>query len=411
MAVTESINYIMKKLLNKLTELLSKEDNEPRSKKLYGLASLYNTPNEIINAASVVAGKGYEKFDVYTPYPMHGMDDAMGMSKPKIGYVSFIFGFLGLFLALLMMWWMSGIDYQNIIGGKPFFSLPPSIPITFEGTVLLTGIATTLGLIILFAKLPSINSPIQDTEFMSRVTSDKFGIVIKADDEKFILDDVKNLFRSSGAFEVQEIFYRESNLTNKTPIFDGKFFMAIIGTAVVTAVVSYFTLNWVLYDVVPFDWMWKQDRIDAQSKSDFFTNKSGMRMPVNGTVARGFLPYEYKGLPDSSVRLLANPIAVSKESLERGQDRFNIYCSPCHGYFGEGDGRLRGLFPKPPSLHNQKVMNWADGNIYHVITNGQNVMPSYAEQVSVNDRWNIVNYIRTLQRSKNASDEDLLKAK
>ena len=72
---------------------------------------------------------------------------------------------------------------------------------------------------------------------------------------------------------------------------------------------------------------------------------------------------------------------------------------------------MKDQFPKPPSLHNQKVLNWSDGNIYHVITNGQNVMPSYSEQVSVDDRWAIIHYIRTLQRSKNASDEDLTKAK
>ncbi|MEZ4688688.1 MAG: cytochrome c [Ignavibacteria bacterium] len=136
-----------------------------------------------------------------------------------------------------------------------------------------------------------------------------------------------------------------------------------------------------------------------------------MREPVNGTVARGFLPYEYKGLPDSSVKLLANPLAVSKEVLERGQDRFNIYCSPCHGYFGEGDGRLKGLFPKPPTLHSKKVKEWTDGNIYHVITNGQNVMPSYAEQVSRDDRWAIIHYIRALERSKDASEQDVELAK
>ena len=402
---------MIKKFLNTIKEFDKKEDKEPRTKKLYGLASLYNTPNEIMNAAATVAGKGYEKFDVYTPYPMHGMDDAMGMKSPKVGYVSFIFGFTGLALALLMMWWMSGVDYQNIIGGKPFFSLPPSIPITFEGTVLLTGIATVLGMLVLFNKLPAINSPLMDTDFMKHVTGDKYGVFIKADDDKFSESEVRNLYMSLGAYDVQEIYYRESNLAGKTPVIDAKFFGVIIATAVITAAVTYFTVNWLLYDVVPFDWMWHQQKIRSQSKSDFFQNKSGMREPVNGTVARGFLPYEYKGMPDSSIKLLANPIAVSKESLERGQERFNIYCSPCHGYFGDGDGRMRGQFPKPPSLHNQKVLNWTDGNIYHVITNGQNVMPSYSEQVSVDDRWAIVNYIRVLQRSKNASDEDLTKAK
>ncbi len=405
------VSIMIKKLINFVKEYDSKDDREPRSKKLFGLAALYNTPNEIITAAADVAGKGYEKFDVYTPYPMHGMDDAMGMKSSKVGYVSFALGLTGMCLALLMIWWMSSVNYQNIIGGKPFFSLPPAIPITFEGTVLLTGIATVFGMLILFNQLPKINSPLNDTDFMKRVSSDKFGVVIKADDEKFSDSEVRKLFLSGGAFEIQEIYYRETNLGIKTPIFDGKFISIIFATAILTAIITYVTLNIALYDVVPFDWMWKQAKINSQSKSDFFPNKAGMREPVNGTVARGFLPYEYKGMPDSSVKLLSNPLAISRKVLERGQERFNIYCSPCHGYFGEGDGRMKDQFPKPPSLHNQKVLNWSDGNIFHVITNGQNVMPSYAEQVSVEDRWSIIHYIRTLQRSKNASDEDLTKAK
>ncbi|MDQ3019847.1 MAG: DUF3341 domain-containing protein [Bacteroidota bacterium] len=400
---------MIKKLLDKFKEFNSKDDTEPRSKKLFGLAALYNTPNEIIEAAATVAGKGYEKFDVYTPYPLHGMDDAMGMGRPKVGYVSFALGITGTCLALLMIGWMSGINYQNIVGGKPFFALPSAIPITFETTVLLTGIATVLGMLILFNKLPKINSPLNDTDFMRNVSSDKYGIVIRSDDDKFSDADVKNLYLSTGAYDVQNIYYRESNLTKKTPIFEKKFIGAIIATGIITAVVTYFTVNFVLYDVVPFDWMWKQARIDSQSPSNFFPNKSGMRNPVNGTVARGFLPYEYKGMPDSSVKLLANPLAVSKKVLERGQERFNIYCSPCHGYFGEGDGRLKGLFPKPPTFHSVKVNDWSDGNIYHVITNGQNVMPSYAEQVSRDDRWAIIHYIRALQKAKNATDQEMPK--
>jgi mono/diheme cytochrome c family protein len=93
--------------------------------------------------------------------------------------------------------------------------------------------------------------------------------------------------------------------------------------------------------------------------------------------------------------------------LEKGQSRYDTYCSPCHGYYGEGDSRLRGQFPNPPTLHSDKLRNWSDGNIYHVITNGQNVMPSYASQVSREDRWAIIHYIRVLQRSKNASDKDV----
>ncbi len=400
---------MIKNLINKIKEFDSSADVEKRSNKLFGFAALYNTPNEVIEAAASVAGKGYQKFDAYSPYPLHGMDSAMGLGKTKVGYFAFTFGITGTFLALLMIGWMNGIDFQNIIGGKPFFSLPPSIPITFEVTVLLTGISATLGMLIIFNKLPKINSPLNDTDFMKNVTSDKYGIVINADDELFDENDTKNLLLSTGAYSIDNIYYRESNLTTKTPIFEKKFIMAIILTAIATAVISYFTLNWVLYDTQPFDWMWLQKRIDSQSESNFFPNKFGMREPVNGTVARGFMPYEYKGMPDSMVKLLSNPLPISKKVLERGQDRFNIFCSPCHGYQGDGEGRLRGQFPKPPTLHSEKVRNWTDGNIYHVITNGQNVMPSYAEQVSRDDRWAIIHYIRSLQRSHNASDSDLPK--
>ena len=78
------VSIMIKKLIDFVKEYDSKDDREPRSKKLFGLAALYNTPNEIITAAADVAGKGYEKFDVYTPYPMHGMDDAMGMKSSKV---------------------------------------------------------------------------------------------------------------------------------------------------------------------------------------------------------------------------------------------------------------------------------------------------------------------------------------
>ena len=93
--------------------------------------------------------------------------------------------------------------------------------------------------------------------------------------------------------------------------------------------------------------------------------------------------------------------------VERGRQKFLTFCSPCHGNFGRGDSRLAGQFPNPPTLHSDKVRKWPDGNIYHVITEGQNVMPSYASQIARDDRWAIVHYIRVLQRAHNAKESDL----
>jgi mono/diheme cytochrome c family protein len=105
--------------------------------------------------------------------------------------------------------------------------------------------------------------------------------------------------------------------------------------------------------------------------------------------------------------VLSNPYFPTKENLELGQRKFLTYCSPCHGNYGDGDSRLAGQFPNPPTLHSDRARNFEEGMIYHIITNGQNVMPSYASQVTREERWAIVNYIRVLQRAKNATDSDL----
>jgi mono/diheme cytochrome c family protein len=150
-----------------------------------------------------------------------------------------------------------------------------------------------------------------------------------------------------------------------------------------------------------------QHKLKAQQPSNVFADGKGMRMPVEGTVARGFLPYPFAGKPDEAGKNLVNSLLPTNDVLARGRVKFLTYCSPCHGNVGRGDSRLRGQFPNPPTLHSDKVRNWPDGNIYHVITEGQNVMPSYATQIAREDRWAIVDYVRVLQRAQNAKEADL----
>ena len=153
--------------------------------------------------------------------------------------------------------------------------------------------------------------------------------------------------------------------------------------------------------------MMEQAKLKPQAASTLFADGKGMRPPVPGTVARGFLPYAYAGKPDEAGKFLVNPLPFSATVLERGRSGFLTFCSPCHGNFGHGDSHLRGQFPNPPTLLSDKVRNWPDGNIFHVITEGQNIMPSYAGQVRRDDRWAIVHYIRALQRAQFAKESDL----
>ena len=136
--------------------------------------------------------------------------------------------------------------------------------------------------------------------------------------------------------------------------------------------------------------------------------EGSMRMPVKGTVPRDFKPYAWgKDDGDAAGRENKNSVRSTASNLYRGQALYNTYCIVCHGPAGEGDGSIVPKFPRPPSLQSDKVRGWPDGRIYHVISTGQNLMPSYASQIEQQDRWAIVHYVRALQRSKHPTPEDL----
>ena len=136
----------------------------------------------------------------------------------------------------------------------------------------------------------------------------------------------------------------------------------------------------------------------------------GMRMPPEGTIPREMKPYAFAGNPEAAGRNLKNPLKMTRANLNRGQEMFGIYCKVCHGDVGRGDGKVIGPFPKPPSLLSGRVSGLPDGHLYHIITDGQNIMPGYATQISRQDRWTIVQYLRVLYRATHASAEDVRKA-
>jgi len=374
----------------------------PDTKNIYGIAALFNKPDDIITAASKIADSGYTKWDVNTPYPVHGMDNAMKLKPSKLGFVTLFFGLSGTTIALLLMWYTLSVDYPLVIGGKPFFALPAFIPVTFELTVLLATVSTIVAMFAFFFGLPNNDHPINDTNYIKKVSVDHFGVIIEASDPKFSQTTVEQLLKSLNPVSIEVIYQKEKI---RYPIFEKKFIMFLVVVAVIVSAGTYVTLDKLMF-LLPFNWMMDQAKIIPQSRTELFQDERGMRAPVEGTVARGFLPYPFKGV-DEPPEFLSNPLIPTKQNLELGKKKFLTFCSPCHGNFGDGDSRLRGQFPNPPSLHSERIRNFEDGHIYHVITNGKNVMPSYAAQIDCEERWAIVNYIRVLQRSKNASDKDL----
>jgi mono/diheme cytochrome c family protein len=372
-------------------------------KKLYGIAATFKSPDEIIKAAKTVSDASYIHFDVNTPYPIHGMDAAMKIKPSKLGFVTLLMGLAGATIALLLMYFTMSVEYPIVIGGKPFFALPAFIPITFELTVLLATLSTVGAMIALFFRLPDNQHPLHDTEYMKQVSADKFGLVIEAEDEKFNETEVLSLLKKLNPLTTELIYFPE---VESYPVLQPKFLLFLITIAVVVSGGTYVALNKLMY-ITPFNWMMDQEKLNPQKPSEIFADGRGMQLPVKGTVARGYIPYPYAGQTNPT-EVLANPTLPTKENLELGKAKFFTYCSPCHGYFADGDSRLRGQFPNPPTLHSKRAKDFSDGMIYHIITNGQNAMPSYTAQITRDERWAIVNYVRALQRAKDASDQDLI---
>lgn len=145
--------------------------------------------------------------------------------------------------------------------------------------------------------------------------------------------------------------------------------------------------------------------------SEFFADGRSERQLIEGTVARGHLNDDtafYQGKGTDGKPVSDFPFPVTKEVIERGQQRFNIYCQPCHDRLGNGDGMIvRRGYRKPPSYHIERLRQVPNGYIYDVITNGFGAMPDYAAQIAPRDRWAIVAYVRALQLSQNASINDV----
>ena len=156
--------------------------------------------------------------------------------------------------------------------------------------------------------------------------------------------------------------------------------------------------------------MHNQPKYRPLRASDFFEDGSSARPLVEGTIARGTLQTDAAFFTGKSGAMLVNelPFLVTPEVVNRGQQRFNIYCTPCHGSTGAGDGMVvqRG-YPQPPSFHIERLRNVEVGYFFDVMTNGFGRMPDYRAQITPRDRWNIVAYIRALQLAQHAAPSDV----
>lgn len=164
----------------------------------------YETAGHIYHAAEKVRDAGYQKWDVHTPFPVHGMDKAMGLKDSSVGWIVLVMGLTGCLAAFLMMWWMNGYDYPLIIGGKPGFSLPSMIPVMFEMIILFAAFGAVFGMFGI-NQLPKHWHPVFFSKRFERCTDDRFFLSIEAADPRFDLEATRVLLETTEPSEIELI--------------------------------------------------------------------------------------------------------------------------------------------------------------------------------------------------------------
>ncbi len=389
---------------------------------LHGIFAEYDTPGELIAASKKVRDAGFQKWDTYAPFPVHGIDPAMGIKMTKLPWIVLAAGLTGLATAILLQWYTNAFDYKFISSGKPFWSIPANVPIFFELTVLLSAFAALFGMLAL-NNLPEPAHPLDLKKRFARVTDDKFFLLIQAADPRFDENGTHELLQSTHP-SVLDMVYEDRSTSGKVP-------SGVIYALVVLGAASLVPFAFIakaraaksetprIHAMGDMDW---QLKYQAQQGNTVFADGRAERPDVPGTVAVGELREDdhlYIG-KENGVWARTFPPAVEPtvENIGRGKERFGIYCAPCHGASGNGDGPVatramnlaEGTWIPPTNLHQDYLRFMPVGQLFDAVTNGVRNMAGYGQLIPTEDRWMILMYVRALQRSRQTSISDVPEA-
>ena len=438
-------------------------NNNGSSEKFLGLLAQFDDPDTLVEACDKARTEGYVNMDAFSPFPVHGIDPAIGIKRTFLPFIVLFVGLNALFGALFLQWYTNSADWSPMfpgyafrISGKPLFSLPANIPVTFEIIVLSSAFATFFGMWIL-NKLPMLANPLHRISRFSRATNDRFFLMIEEKDDKFDRAATEAQLNEWGATAIEEV--NEDQTDQEIPKIIKQVVLLAALLLLVPPIMIFRSAGMThrqprLHVVPDMDW---QDKSKTQTMGPMvngedylFANARSMQSNIPGTYARGDLELDpelhggyvkehgdhgHASLADGTT-LTSNvddghgeaPAAATEEAephwitgfpkeikvdeatLKRGKQRFEIYCSACHGYSGNGDGLVNqraislnasgnAAWTAAKSLHDAEVKKNATGRIYDTITNGRGTMGPYRSQIPVEDRWAIVMYVKALQET------------
>lgn len=180
-------------------DIIEKVIAAARPKAQPGIAGIWLDEHKFVEAARKTREAGFKKFEAISPFPLHGIDEAMGIPFSYIPWVTFIMGLAGFSFGTWFTWWVSAVNFPLIIGGKPMWSLPAFVPVMFECTILFAALSS-VGALLWICGLPKVDPPVIDPA----LSSHKFGLFVPSNDNGFDAAKVEQLFRSLGADEVKK---------------------------------------------------------------------------------------------------------------------------------------------------------------------------------------------------------------
>jgi hypothetical protein len=172
--------------------------------KQIGLLAEFENPHALLDAARKMNNEGFKDFDCHSPFPIHGMDDAMGLKRSPLGFIVFFFAAGALLAGITLEWWTSAVDYPIVISGKPFFSYQAYGPVAFALMVLTGAFASLIGMLIL-NKLPLFHHPLFSSTKFEKVMDDGFFVSLSAEDAKFELEKSKKFLEKIGGKNIEVI--------------------------------------------------------------------------------------------------------------------------------------------------------------------------------------------------------------
>jgi len=374
------------------------------SDKAFAVLGLFDSPDGLLAAIPRLRALGLGRLEAYTPYPVHGVEKALGLKKSPLAGMVLVMGLVGALSAFLFQFWATGIDYPIVVGGKSPLAWQAYIPIVFEVMVLFATFTAGLGMLLLLNRLPFYGHPVLSSRAIAAVTRDRFALAVEALGEELDVQAARRALEEAGASPVEVV---------PLPASDGPYspnallrgLLAIAASCLAAGLLTYWGIK-LMPVLPPMVHMEDQPRVNAQAPSAFFADGHAMRLPAPGTVARGFLPYGPASREEAAA--LPNPLPRDAAVLALGKARYGTFCAVCHGPLGDGVPTLTAAYgAKPANLQSRTVREYPDGVIFDVITRGKNAMPSYAWALTEEERWAVVHYVRVLERAQNARDEDL----